>query len=220
MFNQGSLLMKKILSAVFILLIVVFLWKLKTPPQPEYLVKINNYTITPQEFMDEFKLSSYAKENTPQSRREFLNMLIRRKLILQEAQAKGLDRDPEFLKSVERFWEQSLLKRAMDKKSLEIQGSILISDKAVEAVYNKLKSEGKAEKPYDQMYKQLKWSLTQLQESQAINTWLKELYQGAKIKVNPNYTAKDTNKAAADAALPPPEKIASAKDLKLPDAAK
>lgn len=209
--------MKKILSAVLLLLVIFLFFKLKTPPREDYLVKINNYTITPQEFIEEFKGSAYAKNNTPEGKREFLNMLIRRKLVLQEAEARGLDKDKEFLKSIERFWEQSLLKRAMDKKFQEIQGSILVSDKAVEAVYNKLKSEGKADKPYDQMYKQLKWSLTQLQESQAINKWLMELYKDAQIKINPDYVAQQ--KQDATAAVKPPqdlEKIASGKDLKLP----
>jgi hypothetical protein len=213
--------MKKILSAIFLIVIVFLLFKLKSPRPPEYLVRINNYSITPQEFIEEFKLSAYVKNNTPESKREFLNMLIRRKLILQEAQAKGLDKDPEFLKSIERFWEQSLLKRMMDKKFQEIQGSILVSDKAVEAIYNKLKSEGKADKPYDQMYKQLKWSLTQLQESQAINKWLTELYKKSQIKINPDYVTKEKqNKTAAGLPAPEFEKIASGKDLKLPSPAK
>ena len=190
--------MKKILSAIFLLLIIFMLFKLKAPKPEDYLVKINNYTITPQEFSEEFWASAYAKDNTPESRREFLNMLIRRKLVLQDAQARGLDKDKEFLKSIERFWEQSLLKRMMDKKSQEITGSASVPDSAVEAVYNKLKSEGKADKPHDQMYSQIKWSLAKIQESEAINRWLMSLYKKAEIKLNPAYTSKKSeNKVSA-----------------------
>jgi len=213
--------MKKTLGVIFLVVIVLLLLKLKAPRKDDYLVKINNYTITSQEFMEEFRLSAYAKDNTPESKREFLNMLIRRKLVLQDAQARGLDKDKEFLKSIERFWEQSLLKRAMEKKSHEIQGASLVSDNAVEAIYNKLKSEGKADKPYDQMYKQIKWSLTQLQESQAINKWLGELYKKAQIKINPVYVVKEgPDKAAAVPPVQKLEKIATGKDLKLPNTSK
>lgn len=186
--------MKKIVSAIFLLLIIFMLFKLKPPKPEEYLVKINNYTITPQEFNEEFGASAYAKNDTPESKKEFLNMLIRRKLVLQDGQARGLDKDKEFLKSIERFWEQSLLKRVMDQKSQEVTSSASVSDSAVEAAYNKLKSEGKADKPLDQMYSQIKWSLTQLRQSQAINKWLASLYKKAEIKINPAYVSSTDQK--------------------------
>jgi hypothetical protein len=193
--------MKRILSALFLLVIIFMLFRLKAPKSQEYLVKINNYTITSQEFNEEFLASAYAQNNTPESKREFLNMLIRRKLVLQDAQARGLDKDKEFLKSIERFWEQSLLKRMMDKKSQEITGTSSIPDSAVEKAYNKLKSQGKADKPLDQMRSQIKWSLNQFQESQALNKWLVMLYRQANIKINPAYVFQqdDENKAIVPA---------------------
>jgi len=186
--------MKKILSAILLLVVIFIIFRLKAPKPEDYLVKINNYTITPQEFNEEFFASAYSKNNTPELKREFLNMLIRRKLILQDAQARGLDKDKEFLKSIERFWEQSLLKRMMDIKSQEIIGSASIPDSAVEAAYNKLKSEGKADKPLDQMRSQIKWLLIQLQESQALNKWLVTLYKQANIKINPARVSNSDNK--------------------------
>ncbi len=182
--------MKKIISIILLLMVAVLILKLKSPKQEDYLVKINNYTISLQEFTAEFLASPYARNNTPESKREFLDTLIWRKLILQEAQAKGLDKDKEFLKSIERFWEQSLLKRAMDNKTQEITGSVFIPDSAIEAAYNKLKDEGKADKPYDQMYKQIKWSLTQYEESQAIRSWLRQIRQKARITINPAHIVK------------------------------
>ncbi|HNW39621.1 MAG TPA: hypothetical protein PKI44_04270 [Candidatus Omnitrophota bacterium] len=212
--------MKRIITVILLVVIVFMFLKSKTPKPENYLVKINNYTLTPQEFVEEFQASAYAKDNTPESRREFLNMLIRRKLVLQDAQARGLDKDKEFLKSIEHFWEQSLLKRVMDKKSQEINGSASVQDSAIEAVYNKLKSEGKADKPYDQMYKQIKWSLTQLKETQAINKWLGVLYKKAQIKINPDYVAKNSENKALD--LEPIKEVkdvAASKNLKLPNPA-
>ncbi len=207
--------MKKIAIVLVLIIAVAAFFKLKGTKEQDYLVKINNYTITVPEFKEEFLASAYAKDNTPESRREFLAMLIRRKLILQDAQARGLDKDKEFLKSIERFWEQSLLKRVMDKKSQEIAGSIVIPDSTVETVYNKLKSEGKADKPFDQMRGQIKWSLTQIQESQAINKWTVSLYKSATIKLNPAYVSKQSeNKVSA---LEPAKEIKDAaldKDVK------
>jgi len=203
--------MKKLAIAILLLGLVFMFLKLKTPKKEDYLVKINNYTITLQEFNEEFKASAYAQNKSLESKREFLNMLIRRKLVLQDAQARGLDKDKEFLKSIERFWEQSLLKRAMDEKSQEIAGSATVSDSAVETVYNKLKSEGKADKPYDQMYKQIKWSLTQIQESQALNKWLATLYKKANIIINPAYVAKKSENSGP--IIAPVKEIKDIKDI-------
>jgi len=86
----------------------------------QVLAKINNYEITKQEFEEEFKNSGFSVSDTEESRKSFLENLINRKLVLQEAQRQGLDKDSAFLKSIERFWEQSLLKVMLDKKSKDI----------------------------------------------------------------------------------------------------
>jgi len=86
----------------------------------QILAKINNYEITKEEFIEEFKDSAYGVSDTEESRKSFLDNLINRKLVLQEAQRQGLDKKKDFLKSIERFWEQSLLKVMLDKKSKDI----------------------------------------------------------------------------------------------------
>lgn len=149
------------------------------------LAKINNYKITQEEFEEEFKESSFARTDTLESRKEFLGNLIDRKLILQDAQSKGLDKDKNFLKMIERFWEQSLLKIALDRKTKEIAGSgLLVTDKMIEEEYNKIIQEGKTDKTYDQMYSQIKWELTKGKDSQLMNNWVSELHKTAEIKIN------------------------------------
>lgn len=150
----------------------------------EILATINDYAITREEFEEEFRQSPFAREDNYQSRMQFLNVLINRKLILQDAQSQGLDKNQDFLKTVERFWEQSLLKIAMERKAREISGSAFVSDKTVEDVYKKMVAEGKTDKPLDQMYNQIKWEITKLKETQAMNRWLERLRKNAKVLVN------------------------------------
>lgn len=93
----------------------------------DVIVSINNYSITRDEFENEFRASPYGKIDTPESRREFLDTLINRKLILQYAQKEGLDKEVNFLKTIEKFWEQSLLKIALDEKIAEIETKLSAS---------------------------------------------------------------------------------------------
>ena len=102
----------------------------------QVLARINNYEITKQEFEEEFKNSGFSISDTEESRKSFLDNLINRKLVLQEAQRQGLDKEKDFLKSIERFWEQSLLKVMLDKKSKDISMLKDTGKKEVEDAYD------------------------------------------------------------------------------------
>lgn len=174
--------MKKFL--VFLSILIFIMGCNPTPKDKQILAKINNYEITLDEFKEEFKESSYGRNGTPESKQDFLNNLINRKLILQDAQKKGLDKDRRFLKMIEKFWEQSLLKLALDKKTKETAGSASVSDKEIEDTYNNMLKEGRTDKSYDEMYQQIKWEVTRAKETQQLNDWIAQLHKKADIKVN------------------------------------
>jgi hypothetical protein len=89
------------------------------PPTTPIVAKVGDYTITKEEFDAAYKNSSYSTQDTLESRRTFLNLMINQKLILLDAQAKGLDKDKDFLKRVEYFWQQSLITAALQAKTRE-----------------------------------------------------------------------------------------------------
>ena len=174
--------MKRNLSFLFIL---IFVFGCKPAPKNDQIVaKINNYEISINEFNDEFEDSSYGRNETLDSKKDFLNNLINRKLILQNAQKEGLDKDKDFLKMIEKFWEQSLLKLAIDKKTKDVAGSVSANDKEIEDVYANMVKEGKTEKTYEQMYQQIKWELTRSKQTQQLNDWMNQLHKKASIEVN------------------------------------
>jgi len=144
--------MKKL---IFVFMIPVFIVGCVQHDAPkDAVIKINNYEISKAEFEEEFKDSSFAVDDSLQGRKEFLDNLVDRILILQDAQKKGLDNDPQFLKMVEKFWMHSLLRLALEKKSKEISGTIL---------GNK--------------------DTTKLNESSLMSDWLTQLHKHADIQV-------------------------------------
>ena len=130
--------------------------------QKDIAIKINNYEISKAEFEQEFKDSSFGRFDSAQSRKYFIDNLVDRILILQDAQKNGLDNDPQFLKMVEKFWMQSLLRLALEKKTKEIAGVSL--------------GNGDAAK---------------LKESQMMNGWLTQLHRDADIQVNEDLIPKN-----------------------------
>jgi hypothetical protein len=155
------------------------------------VIKINNYMISKVEFDRQFKDSSFAAVDTRESRKAFLDNLIDRVLILQDAQKNNLDNDPRFLKMVENFWMQSLLRLALERKSKEIIGASFVSDREVEEVYQRMLKNGKAAKPYEAMYQGIKRDLTEYKETRMLNQWLTQLHKDADIQVNKDLLPKD-----------------------------
>jgi hypothetical protein len=155
------------------------------------VIKINNYEISKAELNRQFKDSSFARLDTPQSRKDFLDNLIDRVLILQDAQKNNLDNDPRFLKMVENFWMQSLLRLALERKSKEIIGASFVSDREVEEAYQGMLKDGKAAKPYEMMYQGIKRDLTSFKETRMLSQWLTQLHKDADIQVNKDLIPKD-----------------------------
>ena len=179
-------------NLILVFMIPVFLVGCSRCDKPKDIaVKINNYEISKAEFEQEFKDSSFGRYNTLQSRKDFLDNLVNRILIVQDAQKSGLDNDPQFLKVIEKFWIQSLLKLALEKKSKDLAGSSLVSDSSVEEAYQKMLKDGQTIKPYAEMYPEIKRGLTKLKESQMTNEWLTQLHKNANIRVNKDLILKD-----------------------------
>jgi hypothetical protein len=97
-------------------------------PEEEVIATIGSYSLYRSDFMSELSLyPPEYRENV--TREQILDGIIQKKMLLLEAQRRGLDRDPQFMKMVERFWEQSLLRSLLDVKSEEILSSIPEADK-------------------------------------------------------------------------------------------
>jgi len=65
----------------------------------------------------------------PQEKGDFIQSLITKELMIQESQRLGIDRDEAFRRSVESFYEQSLIKILMDRKYAELK--IKVTDRDV-----------------------------------------------------------------------------------------
>jgi hypothetical protein len=122
---------------------------------------------------------------------DYLNNLINQKLILQDAQRQNLDKKTDFLKSIERFWEQSLLTVALSNKVREITGTINVDDQSIQQLYDSMLAEGKTTESFQQLYPQLKSQVSKNKESEALSHWVDSLRQQAKIHVNEDLNSID-----------------------------
>ena len=146
-------------------------------------IVIGDIEVTKQEFQNALDASMF-RDAGDEGRREFLFQFIARRLILKEAERLGLDRDPQFLKDIQLFWEQSLLKLALSQKIKELSVDIQVSDKEIRKYYSSNKETQFLEKELPEVYDQIKWVIINQKQQEAITQWSESLKQDVKIDID------------------------------------
>jgi hypothetical protein len=90
---------------------------------------INDRVITVEEL-------AKMKQAHDETRPDFINSVITKELMIQEAQHSGIDKEEQFRQSIQNFYEQSLIKTLMDRKFASLK--VAVSDEEVERYYSLL----------------------------------------------------------------------------------
>jgi len=149
-------------------------------------IQIGKTGISASEFNMAFKSSSFSTADTPVSRKDFLDNFIMRKLIVLEGTAAGLDKDPEFMKNVEFFWQQSLIKMMIDRKIKELSSKVKVSDSDVKNYYEIYKDAEFKGAPLAEVYENIKWIVLNKKQKEAMDAWLNSLKNKSKVNINYN----------------------------------
>jgi hypothetical protein len=81
-------------------------------PQKDVALSINDRVVTAEEF-DRLYAS---RPQDIAGKEEFINSFIMKELLIQESQREGIDKEKSFRRSIQNFYEQSLIKLLMDRK--------------------------------------------------------------------------------------------------------
>jgi peptidyl-prolyl cis-trans isomerase C len=88
----------------------------------EVLAKVDDVTITVGEFQERINQQSpyvRARYTSMERKKEFLDNLVRFEVLAKEAQRRGLDKDPEVVRTMKQVMIQKLLKDEFDKQKME-----------------------------------------------------------------------------------------------------
>ena len=118
------------------------------------------------------------------TRAEFLQLFINRKLFLKEAEVLGLDKDPQFIQSLQIFWEQSLMKSVIARKINESTLVIRVSKNEIADYYERHKDTDFSGKQISDVKTQIKLLLFQLKQKLQLQDWMKNLRRRSKINVD------------------------------------
>ncbi len=164
------------------------------PDDTQTLARINNYNLTLEEFQSklageiemekDFKLTREAKDG-------FLNELIRKELLIQEAKKLNLDKEEKFIRAIERYWESTLIRDLMEKKAEEINKTILISQEEIKDYYDSMKETRKDIPPLSDLEEEIKGELREMKKTRRLKEWIDNLRKDAKIEINTELLYKD-----------------------------
>jgi peptidyl-prolyl cis-trans isomerase C len=136
--------MKK-LTLLVLLLLALFACQKKEAGQTAqtgpFLAKVGNVTITQADYDREFTaLPDYAQQmfKGSEGRENFLNEIVKKEILYQEALKKGLDKTPEFKQKVEEFKKLTLISELIGQ---EIMAKAKVSDQDVKDYYDKHKED-------------------------------------------------------------------------------
>ncbi len=111
-------------------------------PDDKVLAKINNYDLTVADFKYEGGLTlanKYFSDDPEKAKEDMLDELITKKVLMQEAQREGLDKEKAFMLEIEKYWEQALVKFLMKDKAAELRQAISVDDAEMAIEYKKMK---------------------------------------------------------------------------------
>ncbi len=130
---------------VFILAIAVLCALLSCAKKEEqkgpYLAKVGTVKITQADLERDIKnLPEFAQKifEGPGGKEKFLDEMIKKELLFQEALKRGLDKDPEYLRKLEEFKKLTLIGQLLEK---EIEAKAKVTEQDVKDYYEKHKDE-------------------------------------------------------------------------------
>jgi hypothetical protein len=187
--------MKKIPVFPFIIsLLLFFSCSVGNPDDSDVLAEVNDYKLTKREFQaqlaDELEMDSDFKL-TREARDEFLEEIIRKEILIQEAKNLNLDKEEQFIRSIERYWEATLIKDLMERKGKEISKLIVVSQEEIIDRYNLMKESEDDLPPLEDMEASIKHDLKEMKKAKKLKEWIDNLRKNAFVRINKKILYED-----------------------------
>lgn len=152
----------------------------------EPIAVVNGYVINAQDFRQE--LATYQRFHnisalSVKDKQRILDEQIRKELFIQQAIKLGLDKDPGFRRTIQRYWEQTLI-ASLIKRQLAGENSTIVTKKEIDQASKKLPPQVQANPAaMKTMREQIAKQIHQEKKAKLLDEWSQKLWNKAKIKV-------------------------------------
>jgi len=158
-----------------------------TTDKGEVVATVNKEPVRREDFQIEMALR--AKQNpsyslTAQTIDEQMNTIIDRRLMIQEAMKMGLAGNRDFVRTIQTFWEQTLIRELIEAKNKEWENRLFVTGEEIRKHYDTIKKDVYDLPPMEAIQDRLKKDILQQKKTEALEAWLKEVREKAVIEVN------------------------------------
>ncbi|NVL90025.1 MAG: SurA N-terminal domain-containing protein [Desulfobacterales bacterium] len=179
---------------VFALFLNLFCCASEKTGEHETLARINDCDLTLDEFerqlAAEMEWDKYFKL-TKKVKKEFLEGLIRKELLIQEAKRLKLDRKEKFVRAIERYWEATLIRDLMEMKGKEICQRIVISQEEIDARYGDMKKSEDKVPALSELQEKIIEDLKEKKKTKMLKEWINNLRKKSRIQINEDLLYKE-----------------------------
>ena len=185
---RGTVMRKKWFYLFVLLILVGFCGcKHENGEKPKILARINDYNLTLDEFQKQLASEvemDKAFKLTQDAKKAFLNDLIRKEILIQEARKLKLDTREEFRRAIERYWESTLIRDLIELKAKDIAGKTYVSEEEIAARYKAMKAADSTLPALEDVREEIKKKLKEEKKTKLIEAWINNLKKKAHIKIN------------------------------------
>ncbi len=153
--------------------------------QEDYILRVNNYTISSDEIDKSLKIEAELNSNfypSEDTRTEFVKGVIQSQLLIQEAKRQKLDQSELFRQTIQRYWESTLIRDLLADKGAQLRRTTVVTQEEIESYYLENKEflpEGSLEEIRDELVMKIE----DQKVSVRLADWIEELMAGATIEV-------------------------------------
>lgn len=151
----------------------------------EIAIQVNKSKITLTEFNDLLKFEAYADPEvdlTEENRDQFIDYLIRKELMIQEAARLQLDQKKDFMLTIEKYWESTLIRNLLNLKAEELKKKVLVTEDEIGQYYEIHKQDFQA--PLAEVKEGIQQVLESEKMEEKLEEWTSSLRENAEIKVD------------------------------------
>lgn len=167
----------------------------------DFVATVNKEPIKLEDFQRELALRSKqnpAYKITPQAIDDQLSTIIDRRLMIQEAMKRGLAGSDDFVRTIQTFWEQTLIREMIETKNHEWEDRLFVTEQEINEYYKQISKGGADVPPLNDIHDQIKRDILEEKKTNALDEWLTSIREKASIDINREvidaFLAREENK--------------------------
>ncbi|MCP4690156.1 MAG: hypothetical protein GY859_19040 [Desulfobacterales bacterium] len=186
---------KKAIYPIFlVVMILLAACSGERPEKKRILARVNDYELTLSEFEAKLVENMAPDEEfrlTLEMKKKFLDELVRKEILIQEARRLKLDRKDKFIRAMEKYWEQTLIRDLYDAKSDSLSKEGYVSSEEIERFYNEKKKSNADIPPLEEVREIIAGELKEQKNREKLMEWERTLQEKADISIEHEMLSKN-----------------------------